>query len=374
MAVALVVLHHLDQGPGIGQLHTAGGSIGVDLFFVLSGFLITRLLIEEHGGAGAIDLRAFYRRRAVRLLPALYVMLAAALVLSVVFDAMRGSQPKATIWALLYVANWPAAIGGWETVAPIAHLWSLAVEEQFYLVWPVAVIAVLRRWNVSVLGTLSLSLAVLLACSTAIRAGLGVSVNPLLYASTEAHGAVLLLGGAWLATRPIPKVVPRTTGPLAVGALVALLLLTVFTTEANRLHFVTGFSLLFVVSVLLVRGALAPTTAVARVLSLRAAREVGRLSYGIYLWHVLVIAVVEKLLPGENALRLARLVLDVVVSVALAQLSSMTVERWAQRYRARPNPRTTAHDEIDLRSALEVRPGSRPSGVNAGLVHDTVVE
>jgi peptidoglycan/LPS O-acetylase OafA/YrhL len=139
IAIALVVGFHAFGWPGAGTL-------GVDLFFVLSGFLITAILIEEHGRTGTISIRGFYRRRARRLLPALFAMLTPYLLLagvavlvgqgSTVFLALAG--------ALTYTSNIIVAVDPSAVPAGLIHLWSLAAEEQFYLIWPLLLLSLLR--------------------------------------------------------------------------------------------------------------------------------------------------------------------------------------------------------------------------------------
>jgi peptidoglycan/LPS O-acetylase OafA/YrhL len=167
VAILFVLLNHLVflVPPNI-QLFT-GGFFGVDIFFVLSGFLITSLLLEEHARAGRISLTSFYRRRAFRLFPALWALLIATFVFSRMTPWAAANYPLTSEWhalvaVLLYLANWafllhsPGAFG-------VGQLWSL-IEEQFYLVWPVALIILLKinrpmlpRWFVglSILGSLA---------------------------------------------------------------------------------------------------------------------------------------------------------------------------------------------------------------------------
>src|SRR5690606_14913209 len=119
MAVLLVVLFHADEA-------VPGGSYGVTIFFVLSGYLITRLLAAERDATGRVDYRRFFVRRARRLLPAL-------LIVSATWALISGSW-RDTLPALLYVSNYSTLSGGEWT--PLHHTWSLAVEEHFYLIWP----------------------------------------------------------------------------------------------------------------------------------------------------------------------------------------------------------------------------------------------
>ena len=154
VAVLGVVAYHLQLG------WASGGYLGVDLFFVLSGFLITSLLLEEWVASGRINLAAFWGRRAKRLLPALFLVVAALalyLILNAIFGGpganglvdLSGLRGDA-IWTLLYANNWhliyahQSYFAEFSTPSPLQHTWSLAIEEQFYLVWPLVLLLLLR--------------------------------------------------------------------------------------------------------------------------------------------------------------------------------------------------------------------------------------
>ena len=123
-----------------------GGFLGVDVFFVLSGFLITSLLYEEWRRTGAIRLRAFYMRRVLRLLPALILLLLALTIYAIwlPWPDQRARLRAEIAFTLLYVANWALAFRLVPDLGFLAHAWSLAIEEQFYLVWPLALLLLLR--------------------------------------------------------------------------------------------------------------------------------------------------------------------------------------------------------------------------------------
>jgi peptidoglycan/LPS O-acetylase OafA/YrhL len=147
IAISLVVLFHYPwQQPFYGANPMHGGFLGVDVFFVLSGFLITTLLLQEHATLGSVSLRRFYARRALRLLPAFFVLFAIALVLHFTLAAGDGNRPKALglFGMLLYAANWVNVYRD-GALGVVSHTWSLAIEEQFYLVWPVILVFLLRR-------------------------------------------------------------------------------------------------------------------------------------------------------------------------------------------------------------------------------------
>ena len=156
VAVALVVLGHVDDIllPG-GRDPLPGGFLGVDLFFVLSGFLITRLLLDERTGTGRVALGGFYQRRAARLLPAVALLLVGhALWVSFAdVGVTRAMEIDSVLVVGLYVSNWAHQLHR-DLAFGLGHLWSLSVEEQFYLVWPFLIWATRRRpgWLWAVIG------------------------------------------------------------------------------------------------------------------------------------------------------------------------------------------------------------------------------
>ncbi|MDD9371712.1 MAG: acyltransferase, partial [Acidimicrobiales bacterium] len=151
IAVVLVVVYHLDtMWPDLGRALFPGGYLGVDLFLVLSGFLITSLLIGEHDATGAIARRAFLGRRALRLVPALVALLAAVLAVAVVDRALLGHSIYDTLevatagaWVLTFTGNWAIVSG--HGLGPVGHLWTIALEGQFYVIWGLVLVALLGR-------------------------------------------------------------------------------------------------------------------------------------------------------------------------------------------------------------------------------------
>src|SRR3954447_21715770 len=171
LAVASVVLFHA----GIAGLR--GGFLGVDTFFVLSGFLITSLLLTERLAHGRIDLRRFWTRRARRLLPALLTMLLATVVAGrFLLDSDALSLLRVDAWAALgYVANWRMIFRGTGYVAataapsPLQHTWSLGIEEQFYLLWPLLIVALMARRKLLVVLCLAGAVASQVGCALLYR-------------------------------------------------------------------------------------------------------------------------------------------------------------------------------------------------------------
>jgi peptidoglycan/LPS O-acetylase OafA/YrhL len=266
VAILLVVLDHA----GIRAFRGAGG-VGVTLFFVLSGFLITGLLLREHDRSDRIELRAFYVRRARRLLPALIVLLAVTV-------AYYGTiaVPTAVV-TILYIANVPAGGSHSYLFFPLHHMWSLAVEEQFYLVWPAATLLVLRlrRGPQRLVAAL---LGLTLACLV-LRAGGYVAWGyDWTYRSTPANLFPLVAGAtlaAWV--RSSAWRASRLLGVLGLLVLVA----------ATFAPVTAGNDWMVVRTTVSVVGAILLLTRSDPWMRFAPLRYCGRVSYGWYLWHVL---------------------------------------------------------------------------------------
>jgi peptidoglycan/LPS O-acetylase OafA/YrhL len=240
-----------------------GGNTGVSLFFVLSGFLITRLLIEEVWRDGAVDFRAFYVRRLRRLMPA-------SLALTLLFIATPGA-----VWVLLYSANW-ARVDGVLVGGPLEHTWSLAVEEQFYLLWPAVLVGVVLRF-----GRMAWAATAALAFVVALhRVDLHDSAEAVrLTVGTDTRLDALLIGcAAALAMSALARVGQRTwmIGAAVVAPLFALLVMDLPDMGG------WGFTLEAVGWCVVVLWAVGTGSAW---ISTPTLRWFGRLSYSLYLWH-----------------------------------------------------------------------------------------
>lgn len=350
---ALAVLAVLATHAGIPFL--PGGFIGVDVFFVLSGFLITSLLYDELVVKGRIDLGRFWTRRARRLLPAALVMIVAVVAARRLFvpDAVAGLRWDA-ITAALWSGNWRWALQGTNYFArtgvasPLQHTWSLAVEEQFYLLWPLALLAcrAVRRRRL-----LALSLAGVAASALATYVLSGVASSGRVYFGTDTRAQELLVGAAlaallaptwrWLADTPLGERSPQPAGRrplpllLSAGGLAAL---TVIATKADGAlgEFRDGLMLITALAAAaLVAGVVLDSgQPVAWLLSTRPLVGIGRISYGIYLWHWPVYLALDGERTGLHGYVLAAL--RVGVTGVLAGASFLLIERPARRVRARP--------------------------------------
>nr|WP_296069278.1 acyltransferase family protein [uncultured Actinoplanes sp.] len=278
LAVTAVVLFHA----GVGGV--AGGFLGVDTFFVLSGFLITSLLLHERLAHGRIDLRRFWTRRARRLLPALMVMLLATVIAGrYLLDTDALGLLRTDAWAALgYVANWRMIFRGTGYVAataapsPLQHTWSLGIEEQFYLIWPLLVVAVLARRRLLIVVCAAGAVASQAACALLYRPDDIARA----YYGTDSRAQALLIGAA---VAVLPLRIPAVLGP--VGAAVTLALWHVADDQAAWLY-QGGLTVAAVATALMIAQIkTGPGGVLPRLLAMPPLVWLGRISYGVYLWH-----------------------------------------------------------------------------------------
>jgi len=369
--IAVLGLHGLV--PGFG-----GGWLGVDIFFVLSGFLITVLLLEERATCGSISIGRFYGRRALRLLPSLFLVLTAVagytLVRAVGRDLSVSWAPEFSTRTslseiaagLLYAANWRKAVGAGDGLLP--HLWSLAIEEQFYLLWPLLLVVILRPVS-SARRVMALSLT-LLVVSVGVSMALvlaGVSGERISY-GTDTRGQGLLVGcflaavwrGAWpYAGRFLERWGPGVLAPVAAGFL--LWRLGAHTGSGSFESVVALAMIILPGGVVVFTGAIGRGP-VARVLSFEPLQVLGRLSYALYLWHwpVFVLLGVTGLVGRAPWWRIAA---AIVVSLLAAAATTALVDRPVRNLRRRL--RVVRPDEPVLLD--EVEP-ARPTATMRGEV------
>jgi peptidoglycan/LPS O-acetylase OafA/YrhL len=326
VAVAAVLCFHG------GFAWATGGFLGVSAFFTLSGFLITSLLLAEHATTGSISLRAFWARRARRLLPASLAALSLVVILgALAYDADQIRNLRGDVLAsILDVANWRFVVTGrsyadlFGAPSPVQHFWSLAIEEQLYLVLPLVVVGLLRigRGSRRVLG---LGLAVLgIASVVAMIAIHHPGEDPSrAYYGTDTRAAELL-AGAVLATMWRPGAVAGRAARAAVSATglvalawAALLVATVATTTSWLYE--GGLVVVALSTIAVVVAAAAPSGPVRALLSIAPLRALGSISYGVYVFHWPIFL---WLSPQRTGWALGPLFgLRVAATVALAVLS-----------------------------------------------------
>ena len=335
---ALAVLTVIGFHEGASGL--PGGFLGVDIFFVLSGFLITDLLVARYDRTGRLDLTGFWTRRARRLLPALAVMLVVVTAAATVIEpGQEASLRLALLAAATYTSNWYqilhhvsyfAAAGQAGAPPPLDHLWSLAIEEQFYLVWPLIVWCVIAR-----LATRRARVACALTGAAVSALVMTIQYTPggdpsAVYYGTDTHASALLIGAALALARPlraltaIPAAHSRRLDMGGIAGLVVLAWAAGHFSGSDPVVYPVGLLLAALGAAGLVAAA-AGHGVIAAITSWRPLRWVGVRSYGIYLWHWPVIAFGTALAgPGASSAWLWPV--EIVVTIGLASASWRYVE------------------------------------------------
>jgi peptidoglycan/LPS O-acetylase OafA/YrhL len=325
-AVLLVLACHFG-------FHAQGGIVGVDVFFVLSGFLITSLLLKERDKTGGISFRDFWARRAYRLFPALVCAIVFAVVMS--RWALPSERHQTLIGVppvLLYVGNWWAVFGPGHSLGLLSPDWSLAVEEQFYVVWPLVAALWLARTTNRGRAALIIGVLSILDVVWLMTASFVLHFNNV-YMRTDTHAMGLLAGSALALLLARTKAI--TLGPgvakalqgfaaLAVLAIVGVTLVMRETTTSEAIAVTVG-SLAAVA--LLVGLVLVPAGWLTQVFELRVAKWLGVRSYGIYLYNYPISVLLLAHLHTHNKTRLALSLVGILVAIAIAAASYRWVEQ-----------------------------------------------
>lgn len=339
LAVFLVLADHSGWAGPFG-LPLFDGGFGVMLFFVLSGFLITRGLLAELRERDGIDLGRFYLRRAARLLPVFYVYVLVGLVL---LTLAHRPVPWGAIWSSsVYVVNYYQAFTG-AASHYLSHCWSLAVEEQFYMLWPLALLLVHRHAKVSWQGVLTLTL-VLIGCRLGwVVAG---ASDEYLYRALETRGDQLALGGLLACAVASERIRAGFARVPARGwvlmACLGLIVLSFNTFRGtNVLKYAVGFSvesmLVTLALPIVILAASQPSGPASRILNARWAAWVGRISYGIYLFHPMVLH------PVRNTL--TRLGMNNDLAIAISMVAVAIVAHISFRWFEEPLRQRIVHKQ-----------------------------
>lgn len=342
LAVLAVMFHHANFP------YLEGGFLGVDVFFVLSGFLITALVVGELETNQRFDLLRFYARRAARLMPALVVMVSVACAVLWLWPQgrLRSDSLASAGWSLAYLTNYLAMIVE-RSLGVFGHTWSLAIEEQFYLVWPPALLAAIRWRGRRGAMAVAVSLALVVAL---VRAWVWLSTGDVEQVYFPLHTrADALFVGCFLAlamTAAPASLVRRVAAGcrwVATAALAGVGVVMVFATVNSGWVYLVGLPLVAVGSALLVAQIAGDgDSALARGLQWRPLVWLGSVSYGLYLWHVPVFELLKDAMPGLAFRYLV--VMQFGLSIAAAALSYRLVERRFEVVRDRLRPSEHPHE------------------------------
>ncbi|MED0967162.1 acyltransferase family protein [Bacillus paramycoides] len=334
LAILGVILYHINFN------WMPGGFLGVTVFFVLSGYLITDILAMEWKRNKRIDLKKFWLSRARRLLPGMIVMLVITFAWITIFhSSLLEKMYGDSLAALFYVSNWwyiyhkLSYFDNFNQLSPLNHFWSLAVEEQFYVVWPFII-------SLGFYYIKKQSRMILLICLGAAASALAMAIlyepgaDPSrIYYGTDTRAFSLLIGAAlallWPSNRLANKIIPKARLILdVVGGTALIIILIMFwkTNQYDPFLYNGGMVLLSIATALLVANLAHPASRIAQFLRFRPLRWIGVRSYGIYLWHYPILTLTT---PKVNAgdFSLIRAILQFLLIIIIAQISWKYIEK-----------------------------------------------
>jgi peptidoglycan/LPS O-acetylase OafA/YrhL len=344
ISVICVILYHA----GFGWMR--GGFFGVEVFFVVSGYLITSLLLEEHNRAGRVGLKQFWLRRARRLLPALFsVLIAVAVWARFAGSAEQRSTLRRDLpWSLLYLGNWGQIVGKTAYFSPVdppllRHLWSLAVEEQWYLLWPVvfALAFLIRGGGLRLRGAFFLTCSLLVMGLTFWLHGRGSSSSTIsvfgrtadrtnfLYLGTLTRSSGLLLGAGsafvwrpWRNNQRTPNS-GRILDPVGAAAVIGVVCICSVAVLTQGYIYQWLLAVVSVLSMVAIAAAVHPdAVAIRRLLGWSPFVEVGKRSYGLYLWHWPIFVIGKVYHSGSWS----KFLIAMAVTVVISELSYRAIE------------------------------------------------
>ena len=339
LAVLAVIIYHVDVN------YLPGGFLGVDLFFVLSGYLISSLIIKEYKKTGSVNLYNFYIRRARRLLPAVYFMITVGLVVMVLFNEvlLRKSHLDA-IFGYIYSSNWWYIFhkldyfDSFGAQSPFKHLWSLAIEEQFYMIFPLLFLLVNRKKK-SKDGTYKLNknflyvvLGLILVSLIAHILLFDINNISRIYFGTDTRAFSLLVGVVGAILYPMERLHAKVTlqqnmiySVVSLVSIATLITVMIYTSEYNTLLYRGGFLLVAILGLIVIISSGKQHTLMSRLLSFKPVVFIGKISYSLYLWHFLVLVLTTPVSEIGNP-NIYFVILRVILTFVVAIVSYVFVE------------------------------------------------
>ncbi|OCT12768.1 hypothetical protein A8709_31185 [Paenibacillus pectinilyticus] len=357
LSVLAVIVYHLNSS------WLPGGLLGVGVFFTLSGYLITDQLLVQWQTTRRIDLKDFWLKRVRRLMPAMLFMLAIVCLWLLIFDRSRLMQLQGDfVSVLLYFNNWwlifhkVSYFESFGPPSPIGHLWSLAIEEQFYFIWPLVLALVLRyvhrRGTLFVL-TLAGALVSMLVMAFVYQPDLDPSR---VYYGTDTRAFALLIGGALAIVWPSRKLSEKMTGhsskmlDMMGGAGLVVILLMMWTTNAYKASlYVGGLGLFSIITAIVIAAIAHPASLLGKVMGSKPLRWLGKRSYSLYIWHFPVIILTSSSM-NTGGTDLSTVTVQILLSLLLAAFSYSCIEEPFRRGVFQPKQWI-----LSLRSPLRVR-------------------
>ena len=339
IAVIAVIIYHIDAN------YLPGGFLGVDLFFVLSGYLISSLIIKEYKSTGTVNLYNFYVRRARRLLPAVYFMITVVLIIITLFngvllkksylDALFGYIYSSNWWYIFHKLDYFDSFG---SQSPFKHLWSLAIEEQFYMFFPLIFLLFNRKSKSnnsnSKLNKNFIYVVLSLILVSLIAHILLFDINNInrIYFGTDTRAFSLLVGVVGAILYPMDRLSERTTKKdnmiYSIVSLVSILVLIgimINTSEYNTWLYRGGFLLVAIIGLIIIISSGRQYTFMSKLLSFKPFVFIGKISYSLYLWHFPILVVTTPVSEIGNP-NLFYVTLRIVLIFLVATGSYMFVE------------------------------------------------
>ena len=339
LAVLAVIIYHVDVN------YLPGGFLGVDLFFVLSGYLISSLIIKEYKKTGSINLYNFYIRRARRLLPAVYFMITVGIVVMVMFNGvlLKKSHLDA-IFGYIYSSNWWYIFhkldyfDSFGSQSPFKHLWSLAIEEQFYMIFPLLFLLINRKkkdkdgFHKLNRNFLYVILGVILVSLIAHIILFDINNISRIYFGTDTRAFSLLVGVVGAILYPIDKLNTKITpqenilySVVSLLSIATLITIMIYTSEYNTWLYRGGFLLVAILGIIIIISSGKQHTVMAKLLSFKPVVFIGKISYSLYLWHFPILVLTTPVSEIGNP-NIFYVILRVILTFVLAIISYAFVE------------------------------------------------